>query len=112
MDRSQGYILLSTNVTEVDQKLDAIPVVREYPDVFLEDITEFTPEREIEFAIELVPGAGPISKALYWMSPLELTELKKKIEELLEKRFIRPSALPWGALVLLVKKKNGACDYV
>ena len=87
-------------------------VVREYPDIFPEDIPEFPLEREIDFTIELVPGTGSISIALYRMSPLELTELKKQIEELLEKRFIRPSASPWGALVLLVKKKDGACDYV
>ena len=73
-DRSQGYIHLSTNMVELDQKLDDIPVVREYPDVFPEDIPEFPPEREIEFAIELVLGPRPISIAPYRMSPLELTE--------------------------------------
>ena len=96
-DRSQGYILLSTNITELDQKIDGIPVVREYLDVFPEYIPKFPPEREIEFAIELVPGTGPISIALFQMSPLELTELKKQIEELQGKRFIRPSASPWGS---------------
>ena len=75
--KSQGYILLSANVTKVEQKLEEIPVVKEYPDVFPEDIPEFPPEREIEFTIELVPGAGPISIAPYRMSPLELTELKR-----------------------------------
>ena len=64
-DRSQGYILLSTNMIEVDQKLDDMPVVREYPDVFLKDIPEFPPEREIEFAIELIPEIEPISIASY-----------------------------------------------
>ena len=81
---------------EIDQKLDDIPVVREYPDVFPEDIPKFPPEREIEFTIELVPRMRPISIASYWMSALELAELKKQIEELLEKQFIRPSASPWG----------------
>ncbi|XP_020992533.1 uncharacterized protein LOC110278632 [Arachis duranensis] len=61
----------------------------------------------IEFSIELVPGTGPISIAPYRMSPLELAELKKQLDELLGKRFIRPSASPWGAPVLLVKKKDG-----
>ena len=64
-------------MTEVDQKLDDIPVVREYPDVFPEDIPEFPPEREIEFAIELVSRTRLISTAPYRMSPLELTKLKK-----------------------------------
>ena len=102
----QGYVLLLTNVAEVYQKLKDIQVVREYLGVFPEDILEFPLEREVEFTIELVPGTRPISIAPYRMSSLELVELKKQIEELLEKQFIRPSASPWGALVLLVKKKD------
>ena len=74
--------------------------------MFPEDIPEFHLEREIEFFIDLVPGTRPISIALYTMSPLELMELKRQIEELLEKQFSRPNASPWGALVLLVKKKD------
>ena len=62
----------------------------------------------MEFAIELVPGTGPISIAPYRMSPLELSELKTQLEELLEKQFVRPSVSPWGAPVLLVKKKDGS----
>ena len=62
---SQGYILLSASLTKVDQKIEDIPVVREYPNAFLEDIPEFPPEREIEFTIELVSGMGPISIAPY-----------------------------------------------
>ena len=104
---SQGYVLLSTNVAEVDQKLNDIPIVREYPDVFPKITPEFPLGREIEFTIELVLGMGLISIAPYRMSPLELAKLKKKIKELLEKKFIRPSASPWGAPVLLVKKKDG-----
>ncbi|GAU51141.1 hypothetical protein TSUD_240800 [Trifolium subterraneum] len=65
------------------------------------------PEREIEFSIDLVPGSQPISVAPYRMSPLELRELKSQLEELLQKHFIRPSVSPWGAPVLLVKKKDG-----
>ena len=79
---------------EVDQQLDDISVVREYPDVFPEDILKFPPEREIEFTIELVLSVGPISIALYKMSPLELAELKKQIEELLEKKFTQLSVSP------------------
>ncbi|XP_027337088.1 uncharacterized protein LOC113850732 [Abrus precatorius] len=104
---SQGFLLLSTSVTEVNKRMEDILVVKEYPDVFLEDILEFPPEREIEFTIELVPRTGPISIAPYRMSPLELTELKKQIEELLEIGFIRPSASLWGAPILLVKKNDG-----
>ena len=79
----------------------------EFPEVFPEDVPGLPPEREIEFSIDLIPGTGPISQAPYRMSPTELAELKKHIEELLSKQFIRPSVSPWGAPVLLVKKKDG-----
>ncbi|GAU48411.1 hypothetical protein TSUD_99260 [Trifolium subterraneum] len=88
-------------------KMDQLPVVCEFPDVFLEDISDVPPEREVEFTIDLVPGTSPISMAPYRMSASELNELKKQLEELLEKKFIRPSVSPWGAPVLLVKKKEG-----
>ena len=65
-------------------------------------------EREVEFSIDLIPGIGPLSFAPYRMSPSKLNELKKQIEELLAKGFIRLSVSPWGALVLLVKKKDGS----
>ncbi|GJT00608.1 putative nucleotidyltransferase, ribonuclease H [Tanacetum coccineum] len=66
------------------------------------------PAREIEFGIELIPGAEPISKAPYRMAPVELKELKEQLQEMLENGFIRPSVLPWGAPVLFVKKKDGS----
>nr|GEY98382.1 putative reverse transcriptase domain-containing protein [Tanacetum cinerariifolium] len=64
--------------------------------------------KEIEFGIELIPGAEPISKALYRMAHIELKELKKQLHEMLENGFIRPSVSPWGAPVLFVKKKDGS----
>ncbi|GKC02086.1 putative reverse transcriptase domain-containing protein [Tanacetum coccineum] len=63
---------------------------------------------EIEFGIELIPGAEPISKAPYRMAPVELKELKEQLQEMLENGFIRPSVSPWGAPVLFVKKKDGS----
>nr|KYP41172.1 Transposon Ty3-G Gag-Pol polyprotein [Cajanus cajan] len=63
--------------------------------------------RDVEFSIDLVPGAGPVSVAPYRMTPAKLVELKKQIEYLLEKQMVRPSVSPWGAPVLLVKKKDG-----
>jgi hypothetical protein len=84
-----------------------IPIVNELLDVFPDDITSLPPEREIEFSIDLMPGAQPISVAPYRMSPVELRELKSQLEDLLRKHFIRPSVSPWGAPVLLVKKKDG-----
>jgi hypothetical protein len=62
---------------------------------------------KVEFAIELIPGTTPISKRAYRVSRPELVELKKQIDELLEKGYIRPSTLPWAALVLFVEKKDG-----
>src|ERR1044072_1642256 len=82
-------------------------VANEFPDVFPEDVSELPPEREVEFAIDLIPGTSLVSMAPYRMSTSELSELKKQLEELLEKKFIRPSVSPWGAPVLLVKKKEG-----
>ncbi|XP_029148285.1 uncharacterized protein [Arachis hypogaea] len=103
----QGYILLAANTLGDNKKLDQISVVRDFLEVFPEDIPEFPPQREIEFAIELVPRAGPVSIAPCRMALIELAELKAQLEELLNKRFIRPSVSPWGAPVLLVKKKDG-----
>ncbi|MCI18420.1 RNA-directed DNA polymerase (Reverse transcriptase), partial [Trifolium medium] len=87
-------------------KMEELPVVCEFPDVFPGDVSDLPPEREVEFAIDLIPGTSPTSMAPYRMSALELKELKKQLEELLEKKFTRPSVSPWGASVLLVKKKD------
>ena len=87
--------------------MDEIPVVREFPDVFSDDITGLPQEREVEFTIDLIPGTEPISIPPYRTAPAELRELKAQLEELLSKGFIRPSISPWGAPVLLVKKKDG-----
>ena len=82
--------------------MEGIPVVREFPDVFPEEIPGLPPIREIDFKIELVPGTAPISIAPYRMAPAELGELKIQLQDLLEKGFIRPSISPWGAPVLFV----------
>ncbi|RVW27201.1 Transposon Tf2-2 polyprotein [Vitis vinifera] len=103
----QGF-LASVMSNESDLKLEDIPIVREYPDVFPEDLPGLPPEREVEFTIDLVPGTGPMSKAPYRMAPVELKELKVQLQELLDKGFIRPSVSPWGAPVLFVKKKDGS----
>ncbi|XP_016178419.1 uncharacterized protein LOC107620820 [Arachis ipaensis] len=89
-----------------EQRLDQILVVRKFPEVFLEDIPDFPPQREIEFAITLVPGAGPVSIAPYRMDLIELVKLKTQLEELLNKRLIRLSVCLWRAPFLLLKKKD------
>ncbi|RVW40482.1 Transposon Ty3-G Gag-Pol polyprotein [Vitis vinifera] len=101
----QGF-LASMVSNESDLKLEDIPIVREYPDVFPEDLSGLPPEREVEFTIDLVLGTGPMSKAPYRMAPVELKELKVQLQELLDKGFIRPSVSPWGTPVLFVKKKD------
>jgi hypothetical protein len=86
--------------------LKKILVVCEYADVFPDELPGMPPDRDIEFAIELQPGTTPISKRPYWMPPAELAELKKQLQELLDKGFIRPSTSPWGCPALFVKKKD------
>ncbi|MCI57730.1 cellular nucleic acid-binding protein, partial [Trifolium medium] len=77
-------------------KMEELPTVREFPDVLSGDVSDVPPEREVEFTIDLIPGTSPISMAPYRMLVSELKELKKQLEELLEKKFIRPSVSPWG----------------
>jgi hypothetical protein len=91
-----------------EKPLENIKVVCEYPDVFPEELPGMPPDRDIEFSIELLPGTAPISKRPYRMDVKDLVELKKQIEELLEKGFIRPSSSPWGSPVLFVNKKDGS----
>jgi hypothetical protein len=86
--------------------LDEIGIVREYPDLFPEELSGMPPDRDIEFMIELLPGTPPISKRPYRMPVNELVELKEQIAELQSKGFIRPSSSPWGAPVLFVEKKD------
>jgi hypothetical protein len=76
-------------------------------DVFSEDLPGMPPDRRVEFAIEIIPGTASISKRAYRVFRPELVELKKWIDELLEKGYIRPSTSPWAAPVLFVEKKDG-----
>jgi hypothetical protein len=95
-------------LTALDTKrAEDVPVVREYLDVFPEELPGMPPDREIEFAIDLVPGTTPISKRPYRMSAGELKELRKQLNELEEKGLIRPSVSPWAAPALFTEKKDG-----
>ena len=86
--------------------------MKDYPDVFPEELPGTLPDRDIEFLIELLPGTGPISRRTYRMPANDLEEIKKQIKELLEKGYIRPSSSPWRAPVLLVEKKDGSLRMV
>jgi len=98
--------LLVVAHVEASPDLASIPVVYEFPDVFPEDLPGLPPDRDVEFIIELEPGTAPISRRPYRMAPQELAEMKKQLEELLEKGFIRPSSSPWGCPAIFVKKKD------
>jgi hypothetical protein len=90
----------------MESPVKKIRVVCEYVDVFPDELPGMPPDRDIEFAIELQPGTTPISKRPYRMPPTELAELKKQLQDLLDKGFIRPSTSPWGSPALFVKKKD------
>ncbi|TYK29806.1 ty3-gypsy retrotransposon protein [Cucumis melo var. makuwa] len=109
LSRGTWSILTSVvDTREVDVSLSSEPVVRDYSDVFPQELPGLPPHREIEFAIELEPGTASISRAPYRMAPAELKELKVQLQELLDKGFIRPSVSPWGSPVLFVKKNDGS----
>ncbi|KAL5537712.1 hypothetical protein UlMin_045551 [Ulmus minor] len=90
------------------QKHSNIIVVDEYPDIFPEELPELPPKREIEFCIDLILETSPISISPYRMALTEMIELRKQLQELLDRGFIRPSVSPWGAPVLFAKKHDGS----
>ncbi|KAL5797318.1 hypothetical protein ACOSQ2_002138 [Xanthoceras sorbifolium] len=104
----EAYLAQVVNSKKVNSKIQKIPTVCDFIDVFPEELPGLPPQREVEFVIDVVPGTSPVSIAPYRMAPSELKELKIQLQELLDKGFIRPSVSPWGALVLFVKKKDGS----
>jgi hypothetical protein len=104
----QEEILLSIPIAIPAKPIGRInkAIIPEIKDVFLEDLPGLPPERDVEFVIELKPGTAPISRRSYRMPPNELAELKIKLQDLLEKGFIRPSSSPWGCPAIFVKKKD------
>ncbi|KAJ0570677.1 putative nucleotidyltransferase, Ribonuclease H [Helianthus annuus] len=107
----KGYpamLALVTNAQSEERKIEDLPVVREFADVFPEELPGLPPHRQVEFQVDLAPGAAPIARAPYRLAPGELQELSNQLQELLDRGFIRPSSSPWGAPVLFVKKKDGS----
>ncbi|GJS23217.1 putative reverse transcriptase domain-containing protein [Tanacetum coccineum] len=90
-----------------EKRLEDVPTVRDFSEVFPEDLPGLPPTRQVEFQIDLVPGVAPVARAPYSLAPSELQELSTQLQELSDKGFIRPSSSPWGAPVLFVKKKDG-----
>ncbi|GJU44521.1 reverse transcriptase domain-containing protein [Tanacetum coccineum] len=91
-----------------EKRLEDVPTVRDFPEVFPEDLPGLPPTRQVEFQIDLVPGAAPVARAPYRLAPSKMEELSAQLQELSDKGFIRPSSSPWGAPVLFVKKKDGS----
>ncbi|GJQ96328.1 putative reverse transcriptase domain-containing protein [Tanacetum coccineum] len=90
------------------KQIEDVPIVRDFPEVFPEDLPGLPPARPVEFQIDLIPGAAPVARAPYRLAPSEMKELAEQLQELSDKGFIRPSSSPWGAPVLFVKKKDGS----
>ncbi|GJS33818.1 retrovirus-related pol polyprotein from transposon TNT 1-94 [Tanacetum coccineum] len=80
-----------------EKRLEDVLVVRDFPEVFLEDLPGIPPTRQVEFQIDLIPGAAPVAQAPYRLAPSKMKELSDQLQELSEKGFIRPSSSPWGA---------------
>jgi hypothetical protein len=103
--RKGGCHQMAIDSKEADP-LETIKVVSEFPDVFPKDLPGMPPEQKVEFAIELLSGTAPIFKRAYRVSGPKLVELKKQIDELSEKGYIRPSTSSWAATILFVEKKD------
>ena len=80
---------------DIKPKLEDMPLLKEIEDIFLEEVPGLPPKRDIEFTIDLIPGAVPASKTPYRMNIIELTKLKSQLQELIVKKYIRPSLSPW-----------------
>ncbi|GJZ70840.1 putative reverse transcriptase domain-containing protein [Tanacetum coccineum] len=88
------------------KRLEDVPIVQDFPEVFPEDLPSLPPTRQVEFQIDLVPGVAPVARAHYRLAPSEMKELSDQLQELSDKGFIRPSSSPMGLRVLFVKKKD------
>ena len=99
----KGYLYHIVRVKDLGS-----PVVKVFPEVFPDDLAEILPEREIDFGIDLMLDTQTISSPPYWMTSVELKELKSQLKDLLDKGFIQPNISPWGAPILFVKNKDGS----
>ncbi|GJV48070.1 putative reverse transcriptase domain-containing protein [Tanacetum coccineum] len=91
-----------------EKRLEDVPIVQEFLEVFPEDLPGLPPARQVEFQIDLVPGAARVARAPYQLAPAEMQELSTQLQELSDRGFIRLSSSPGGALVFFVKKKDGS----
>ncbi|GJW38124.1 putative reverse transcriptase domain-containing protein [Tanacetum coccineum] len=105
-ERTLGAAKALMNAKVDKPRISDIPVVRDFTDVFLKDLLGLPLQRQVEFRIDLVPGARRVAKSPYRLAPSGMQELSRRLQELQDKGFIRPSHSPWGAPVLFVKKKD------
>ncbi|GJS99739.1 putative reverse transcriptase domain-containing protein [Tanacetum coccineum] len=106
--RCQVFVIQVKENKSDDKRLEDILVVREFSEVFPKDLPGLPPIRQVEFQIDLIPGTAPVARAPYRLAPSEMQELSNQLQELSDRGFIRPSTLPWRALILFVKKKDGS----
>ncbi|XP_070010625.1 uncharacterized protein [Nicotiana sylvestris] len=93
-----AYLAYVRDVSINTPKVDSVPVVRDFPDVFPADLPGMPPNNDISFGIDLLPGTQPVFIPPYRMDPPKLKDLKEKLQEILDKGFIRPSVSPWGSI--------------
>ncbi|GJY07259.1 putative reverse transcriptase domain-containing protein [Tanacetum coccineum] len=106
--QGRAYLLRDKNAHQDPNVVtEDIRVVREFPEVFPENLPGLPLVRQVEFQINLIPGAALVAQVPYRLSPTEMQELSNQLQELADRGFIRPSISPWGAPVLFVKKKDG-----
>ncbi|KAL5545258.1 hypothetical protein UlMin_009042 [Ulmus minor] len=110
--RSLGYINAISCELEPVGKHSYIMVVDKYPDVFSDELPGLPPKRGIKFCIDLILGTSPVSISPYHTANTEMMELRKQLQELLDRGFIRPSTSPWGAPILFAKNMMVRCRYV
>ncbi|GJW47175.1 putative reverse transcriptase domain-containing protein, partial [Tanacetum coccineum] len=107
----RGCHLFLAHMTEKrskEKRLEDVPVICDFLEVFPEELLGLPPPRQVEFQIDLVPRAALVARAPYRLAPSKMRELSVQLQEFLKKGFIRPSSSPWGAPVLFVKKKDGS----
>ncbi|GJY98540.1 putative reverse transcriptase domain-containing protein [Tanacetum coccineum] len=102
------FLAYVTKKKPKEKRLEDVPVICNFLEVFPVDLLGLPPPRQVEFRIDLVPRAAPVIRAPYHLAPSEMKELSIQLQELLEKGFIHPSSSPWGAPVVFVKKKDGS----
>nr|GFB54475.1 putative reverse transcriptase domain-containing protein [Tanacetum cinerariifolium] len=100
LSRYEAAILCGEKKFRIPLEED-VPVIQDFPEVFLEELPGLPPPRQVEFRIDLIPGVAPLA-------PSEMKELSEQLKELSEKGFIQSSLSPWGAPLLFVKKKDGS----